>query len=171
MEVLLVVLAGRRYALPSARVEEVVPRTRLVPIDGAAAWVAGLMDYRGALIPVIDGARLIHDESSPSLLGSRIVVLDVLIQRGAESSVVTRFGLLCDLVTERTKIDLDDGAWRSGSLDDRPSIIGAIGRVGTRPMPLIDPLRIVGREPMLSLPAGHTTIDVPSLPPHAEPSS
>jgi|GEM_PF-1246227 len=150
MDVLLVVLAGRRYALPSAVVDEVVPRTRLSPIDGAAPAIAGLMDHRGTLIPVVDGAMLLHDQPSPALLGSRIVVVDGPHLREGGGAGTTRFGLLCDLVIERTTLTIDAGAWHPGGDESHRSIIGAVGRVGSQPMSLIDPARILARERLLT---------------------
>lgn len=149
MQVLLVTLAGRRYAVPSASVEEVVPRTRLAPVDGASPCVAGLMDHRGSLLPVIDGSMLLHGQPSPALLGSRIVVMSVPAPRRDGTTAVARFGLLCDLVTERAALETEGGAWRSDAHATPQAIVGVVGRVASMPMPLIDPARIVAAEPLL----------------------
>lgn len=160
MEVLLLILDGKRYAIPSAWIDEVVPRTRFAPIDGAAPWVAGLMDHRGTLVPVIDGSQMLHAKQSPPLLGSRIIVMDVPIAREGGGTASARFGLLCDLVTERATIDLADGAWTPSLDETHASIVGAVGRVGTLPIALIDPTRIVRQERLLAQGSA-----APTLPP------
>lgn len=149
MQVLLVTLAGRRYAVPSASIEEVVPRTRVSPVEGASPSVIGLMDHRGALLPVIDGSMLLHGTASPALLGSRIVVMSVPVPRRDGSTAVARFGFLCELVTERATLEADGGAWRTDDGGSLRSIVGVVGRVGTSPMPLIEPARIVATERLL----------------------
>lgn len=47
-------MAGRRYALPLDRVEEVLLRVLITPIPGATDPVLGAIDYRGEVIGVVD---------------------------------------------------------------------------------------------------------------------
>ena len=47
-----------RYALPSASVVEVVPSVALRPVPGTPPEVAGLLAYRGRVVPVVDLPRL-----------------------------------------------------------------------------------------------------------------
>jgi chemotaxis signal transduction protein len=55
-------------ALPLERVRTVVQRCALTPIPEAPHWVAGLLDYRGALLPVLDlHARLVGSPAPTSL--------------------------------------------------------------------------------------------------------
>lgn len=158
MEVLLVVLAGRRYAVPSARVEEVVPRTRLTPIEGAAAFVAGLMDHRGVLVPVIDGARLLHDQPGASVLGSRTIVFALPGTPTSAPGTMVRFGLLCDLVLGRAEMSLDAGAWRPATIDGTTTAIFAVGRIDGQPMSLLDPAHVMAQERLLAGASTTTTL-------------
>jgi purine-binding chemotaxis protein CheW len=56
-EVLLFTLEAQRYALPSADVRELVRAARLTPLPQAPAVVEGLLNLRGALLPVLDLRR------------------------------------------------------------------------------------------------------------------
>ncbi|MBX3355108.1 MAG: chemotaxis protein CheW [Phycisphaeraceae bacterium] len=160
MEVLIVVLAGRRYALPSARVEEIVARTKCSPIPGAPDFVVGLIDHRGSLLPVIDGCRLIHGEPAASILGSRIIILRLVMPTGGQPEA-RMFGLLCDLVLERTTINVETGAWRAGRVTAEPLPISAVGRVNGETIPLIDPEHLLRSTPLLDAPAVDRSISRP----------
>ncbi|HEY0071383.1 MAG TPA: chemotaxis protein CheW [Chloroflexia bacterium] len=51
-------LDGQRYALPHADVERVVQATKLTPLPGAPGAVAGLINIRGCIIPVVSLRKL-----------------------------------------------------------------------------------------------------------------
>ncbi|ADO68679.1 chemotaxis protein CheW [Stigmatella aurantiaca] len=56
-EVLLFVLEGQRYALPSADVRELARAVSLTPLPHAPDVVEGLLNLRGKLLPVLDLRR------------------------------------------------------------------------------------------------------------------
>ena len=74
MLALLFLLGGERYALPCERVETVVPLVRLRSLPHAPAAVAGLLNYRGALVPVIDLAQLVLQRPCVERLNTRIIL-------------------------------------------------------------------------------------------------
>lgn len=45
---------GREYALPLAQVDEVVRMVAVIPVPAGPDWLAGIVDLRGTLIPMID---------------------------------------------------------------------------------------------------------------------
>jgi chemotaxis signal transduction protein len=57
VEVLVVELRGRAYAVPAALVREVAPAAPVTPLPGTADWVLGIAAVRGALLPVADLRR------------------------------------------------------------------------------------------------------------------
>jgi chemotaxis signal transduction protein len=57
VEVLVVELRGRAFALPAALVREVAPAAPVTPLPGTADWVLGIAAVRGALLPVGDLQR------------------------------------------------------------------------------------------------------------------
>jgi len=64
-----------RYALECRQVIEIVPRVALRRVPRAPHAVAGLMNYRGAAVPVIDVCRLMLDRPCMQQLSSRIIIV------------------------------------------------------------------------------------------------
>lgn len=54
ISVVIVVLSGERYALPTEHVEEVHPTSKPAPVPGTPGYWAGVANVRGALYPVLD---------------------------------------------------------------------------------------------------------------------
>jgi len=54
MDLVVFEIGGLRYALPASAVSEVVRAVTVVPLPRAPAIVEGLMNVRGALVPVLD---------------------------------------------------------------------------------------------------------------------
>lgn len=54
-----VTAAGEHYALPVARVLEVVETGDVTPVAGAPATIAGVRNLRGQLVPVLDLAAVL----------------------------------------------------------------------------------------------------------------
>lgn len=66
--------AGSRYALPAREVLEIIPLVRIVKLPGSPDYVAGLMNYRGERLPVVDLGRLLADRPSRPWASTRILV-------------------------------------------------------------------------------------------------
>lgn len=97
---LLLRMGDARYALEARRIVEVVPMVELKPLPHSAVYVAGLFDYRGVLVPVIDLCRLTAERSCRACLTTRIVLVDY---PGAEGRSHV-LGLLAEQVTETAKL-------------------------------------------------------------------
>jgi len=92
----LIVHAGaERLAVPALAVVEVVPAVRLHPAAGAPPGVAGLAQYRGTVVPVVDLHRLATGDECPVRLSTRLVILDAPTGGGLK-----RLGLLVDRADE-----------------------------------------------------------------------
>jgi chemotaxis-related protein WspB len=85
-----------RYCLSASRVVEVAPMVRFKKLPHAPAYVAGLINYRGAIAPVIDLSALVGHGPSRPLFSSRIILADFRSTGGARKVV----GLLAEKVTE-----------------------------------------------------------------------
>jgi chemotaxis-related protein WspB len=68
-------LAGEPYALDVAAVIELVPRVELRAIPHAPACLAGLLGYRGEVVPVIDLGLLLGSSPSTDRLSTRIILV------------------------------------------------------------------------------------------------
>lgn len=72
---LLFSLGTDRYALPASAVREVMPLQRLKQVPEAPAWVAGLLSYRGQIIPVLDLCQRVLGRAARRSINTRIVLL------------------------------------------------------------------------------------------------
>ena len=67
--------AGARYAVDMASVAEVVPVPVMTRIPGGPAWLSGVVNWRGRVLPVIDLRPLVGAALSPLPTSARLVVL------------------------------------------------------------------------------------------------
>jgi chemotaxis-related protein WspB len=124
---LLTFTAGaNRYAVDVTRVVEVVPRVDLRCIPHAPAFLAGLLGYRGNVVPVIDFGLLLGALPCENRLSTRIILVrtargdhnsrkagqdDSLGARGQESSArepsSNLLGLVAEHVSELTQAQPD----------------------------------------------------------------
>jgi len=89
-----------RYVLATGAIIEVVPLAPLQKQPNAAAHIAGLMNYRGRSLPVIDISQLFAGRDSALRLSSRIVVVKLALSDGE----VRNIGLLLEKATEILKL-------------------------------------------------------------------
>lgn len=90
-----------RYGLETGQVVEIVPRVGLKKIPQAPPGVAGLCDYHGTLVPVIDLSEMAADRASSPSLSTRIILVNYPID--AEEKHL--LGLMAEQVTEAIRID------------------------------------------------------------------
>ena len=90
-----------RYVLATGAIIEVVPLVPLQKQPNAPAYIAGLMNYRGRSLPVIDVSQLFAGYDSVLRLSSRIVVVKLTLSDGA----VRDIGLLLEKATEILKLE------------------------------------------------------------------
>lgn len=75
MVYLLFQIGADRYVLGAARIATVEPLVRLKRIPGAAAGVAGVFDYHGAPVPVVDLSAMALGSRAPESMSTRIIVV------------------------------------------------------------------------------------------------
>src|SRR5271165_3279186 len=68
--------AENLYAIDVARVVEVVPRINLRRLPHTPGFLAGLFDYRGTVVPVVDLGILLGSESCRDRLSTRIILVN-----------------------------------------------------------------------------------------------
>lgn len=74
-EVVVVRLGGCRYALPMSSVAEVGRPPGLTRVPGLPAWVAGVANWRGRVLGVLDLRPLLTSDAAPVDRRGRLVVL------------------------------------------------------------------------------------------------
>lgn len=94
-------LGERAYAMPCLQILEIVPLARLEPVPGAPEYVAGQLDYRGQIVPVIDLRRMVAGERCRAVLSTRIVI----VKRTAPDAAISAIGLVAERVTETFNMD------------------------------------------------------------------
>src|SRR5947209_9360306 len=99
---------GEPYGLDAAGIVELVPRVGLRAIPHAPAYLAGLLGYRGGVVPVIDLSVLLGSSPCADRLSTRIVLVKSPAggqNRGDGSPGPDRAPRLLGLIAERV-IDL-----------------------------------------------------------------
>lgn len=96
MLMLLFYVGNDLYALDSSQVVEVIPRVLLRKIHHAPDYIAGLFNYRGAIVPVIDLCHLIQGNPSRSHLSTRIIMVNYLGKDQSKHCI----GLMAERITE-----------------------------------------------------------------------
>ncbi|NOX76186.1 MAG: purine-binding chemotaxis protein CheW [Gammaproteobacteria bacterium] len=94
-------LGESRYALATHDVVEIVPGIRLTKLPTAPDYVAGLFNYRGRSVPVIDVSCLLLKKNSIRRLSTRVVLVTVRHAAGSDQVL----GLLVEQATETVKLD------------------------------------------------------------------
>jgi len=68
-------MGDERYALDSLQIAAVVPAVGVKEIPLAPAGVAGIIDYHGAPVPLIDLSQLALGRPARQRLGTRIILV------------------------------------------------------------------------------------------------
>jgi chemotaxis-related protein WspB len=93
------------YVMDAQDIDQVLALKRLKQIPNAAHWVAGIMQYRGEPVPVIDMAALATGASARLLTSTRIVLVHY---RHAPQAAARALGLILENATETVHYDMAD---------------------------------------------------------------
>ena len=104
MLLLLFTLGPHRYALEARHVIEVVPLAALKEIPRAPDYVAGVLNYRGTPVPVLDITRMNRNYPSRVCMSTRIILVNYCVD-GATTNIL---GLMAERVTETAKRERDE---------------------------------------------------------------
>ena len=127
-------VAGHTYAIDIAQVREVVRWQTVTPLPNAPALIEGVIDLRGAVVPVVDLGRALGWAAAAPGGRTRIAVTEV------DGLVM---GLVVDAAVEVLSVDV-------GHLDDPPILATQTGYDMTRAV-----VRRAGAEPILVLSLEH----------------
>jgi len=94
-------LGEDRFAAPASIVREIAPLSVLMKTHKAPDYVAGLLDYRGEIIPIIDLCRLIMGRPCRRLMSTRIIIADY----NPAPAIHRTIGLLAEQVTDTTVVN------------------------------------------------------------------
>jgi purine-binding chemotaxis protein CheW len=127
-------LAGQCFAVDVARVEVVLESMPITRVPKASEHLRGVINYRGAVIPVADMRTRFGEGRSPSGPGSSIIVLQ--LRYGSEDITI---GMLADAVREVIDLDAEriESPPQVGSrIDD--ALVAGIARKGDEFIVVLD---------------------------------
>ncbi len=102
---LLVFQSGHeRYGLDASYIVEVAPFANLKQVPHAPSGMAGLLNYRGTIVPVVDLSVILDGAASRARLSTRIVLVDV----GGDAAALRILGFLAERVTETVSCREED---------------------------------------------------------------
>ena len=105
-----------RYLLEAKDIVEIVPFANLKRIPKAPPYVAGLLNYRGDTVPVVDVCYLMSDKLSELKLSSRIALVNYKNDMGEPTCI----GLLIEHLTETVRFNESDFSDSGVTLKDNP---------------------------------------------------
>jgi chemotaxis-related protein WspB len=114
-------MGDERYALDALQIAEVVPLVGVKQIPMAPAGVAGLIDYHGEPVPLIDLCQLALGKPARQRLGTRIILVNYPDQNGSNHLL----GLLAERATEVMRRDPADFV-ASGVGNDSAPYLGPV---------------------------------------------
>lgn len=97
------------YLLEAARVAHVLPMVQMKRLPGAAASVAGIVNYQGTPVPVLDLCELfLHRPATPHL-STRLILISVALSRATDTAGSGRLvGLLAEKVSDTIRLGSQD---------------------------------------------------------------
>ncbi len=101
MLVLLFYLGDTMYTMKCDRVREVAPIVTLKEVPHSPDYVAGLFNYRGVIVPVIDLRQLIQGIPCKMRMSTRVILVDYV----KEDNTPYILGLMAERVTETARRD------------------------------------------------------------------
>lgn len=116
-------VAGETYGLPIGAVTEIVGMPRLMPVPGVPAWIKGVTNLRGRVVPLMDVRLRFGLAERPYDDRTVVIVLDV-----DEASL----GLIVDSVGEVSPVPPSGEAARTSRL------VTGMGQLGDRTVVLLD---------------------------------
>lgn len=130
-------VSGEEYGLGIAYVTEIVGMQKVMQVPDVPAFIKGVINLRGKVIPVMDVRRRFDMEEKPYTERTVIIVLDV----GA-----VPIGLVVDNVSDVLEIPPSqiDPAPKFGSGRSHDSLIRGLGKSGDRVAVILDIRRLVG---------------------------
>lgn len=131
-------VAGAEYAIDAASVVQLESFQGATPVPGTAAHVAGIIQVRGQVIPVIDLRRLFGHPAGETSLGTRVIVTE---QSGRQ------VGLLVDKSREVLRIERATVQATPGVVDESSrGFFAGVVQQGQRLIMLLDLRKVVGEE-------------------------
>ncbi|MFN6517816.1 MAG: chemotaxis protein CheW [Nostoc sp. CreGUA01] len=100
MLLLIVSINNERYAIESRQVVEVIPLVVLKTLPHKPEHIAGVFNYRGRIVPVIDLSELMNGKPSCENFSTRIVLVKYSRKNTPEVTEPHILGLMAEQIVE-----------------------------------------------------------------------
>lgn len=141
MILILFQIGDETFGLEVSRVIEVAPLLVCRKVPHVPEFVAGLINYRGAVTPVIDLSMLHQGRPSRQLLSTRIIMTGFTVENGKQYTL----GMIAEQVTETFSCRREDFQ-PPGVQSERSRYLGDILLHEGRMIQLVTPERILSAE-------------------------
>jgi len=94
---------GQRFAIATDLVKEITSMVKLTRVPKTEAWIAGLFNYRGSMLPVIDISRLLFNSEHQLRICTRIIILETTINNNKQN-----IGLIVEQANKTLSYDIND---------------------------------------------------------------
>jgi len=118
MLMLLFQLGNSRYAVPAREVVEITSMVELEVLPKTPEYVAGLFNYHGQHVPVLDLCRLLNGQPCGNRITTRMIIVEFPLATGGTRTL----GLLAEHVTETLQLDEEDFTDTGITIPDAPFI-------------------------------------------------
>jgi purine-binding chemotaxis protein CheW len=134
-------VGGMAYGMPIGMVREINRVLAITPMPETPAYVAGVMNLRGLLIPIVDVRMRFSVPVTPYTKQTCVIVVDTLNGQS---------GLLVDKILGVVTLTTDHIAPRPTiGEDDSTHFINGVGKAGEQILVLIDIERVLIKSPKL----------------------
>jgi purine-binding chemotaxis protein CheW len=140
-------ISEERYGIPVAKVREVIRHERITPVHEASAFLKGVINLRGKIIPIIDMRAKFGMTELDYTDRTVFIIVDV-----AGTKDPFQFGIAVDAVHE--VVDLDDAdheALPNMGFKLRSSYLLSIAKVGSQMLMLLDMDKILQSQEVVDL--------------------
>lgn len=127
-------LGTEEYAVPITSVQEIIMLQSPTRIPKAPAFVEGVINLRGHIIPIIDGRKKFQLEVKESTNESRIMIIEV------EADTI---GLIVDAVSEVIHLSTDDIEPPPIDMSDDTDFLWGVGKFQDRLLILVNPQKFL----------------------------
>ena len=110
------------YALPCGQVIECIPGIRPEPIPRSPQYVAGTINYRGQVVPVLDLCALVAHKPAPPLYSTRLIVVNYPLNANQSAPLA----LLAQEVVSYSEFDPKSAAKYDGLLIQDAKYLGKL---------------------------------------------
>lgn len=125
-------IGKENFAINTQDVIEILPLVNFTQIPRTEKYVAGMMNFRGIMTPVIDLCMLVNQQSFQEKVCSRIILI-----RNPYSTEFNYTGLIAEKVTNTLNLETDDFISHK-LIKNKTRYLGKIAQIGSDEIQIID---------------------------------